>query len=213
MRRTFLLALLAISLCALSAPAATRKELSDRAASEWKKFEERGTNVCFGSGSLYFVYTPLDRREWTPVVFSPTLPTDLLKNVASAFRFNDANAQKLIAEDVNAALNEHIEELRNGTYNRIDVFLGHGTDFTITPAQSGGEDVLIWIIRGFADRLLDIADHQMPRDFVVLLKADGTLHRVGTDAPKWLESRNQSTQTGGNLRSERRRQKNYVQCK
>src|SRR5579859_2519960 len=81
MRRLFVFAALVLISGTLSGQSRGQRERD-----EWQKYEEQATNVCFGPGrSLVLGYTPLDRRQFYPVVFSPNLQPDLLKRIAAVF--------------------------------------------------------------------------------------------------------------------------------
>ncbi|HSP16354.1 MAG TPA: hypothetical protein VLV78_16525 [Thermoanaerobaculia bacterium] len=190
-------------------------ERSDRAHAEWMKFEGRGTNVCFGTGGLYLSYTPLDRRQWYAVQFSPSLQPDLLKRAAPTVHFKDESARQLVENEVNAALNQHIDELRNGTYNKIDVSLGKGNAFSITPANSETEPVLIWTFSGAGSRLVSVLSGMKPTDTVYVLQSDGKSGPIEkTNRPTWLESEDFFTSTGtGSIRQEHRRAAHFTECK
>jgi hypothetical protein len=210
MRRLFVFAALVLISVTLSAQSRGQRERD-----EWQKYEEQATNVCFGPGrSLVLGYTPLDRRQFYPVVFSPDLQPDLLKRITAVFHLKDDDAQNLLAADVNSALNQHIDELRNGTYNKIEIVLGRANALTVTPAESGGTDILIWIPEGAGWRTIDVLGGSKPRDTVYLLTGDGKFDFVKTrGGPSWLKSHDLFTQTGGKFVYDRRRAKKLVDCK
>ncbi len=210
MRRTLLVV---IVLLASIASADTRKERNARVEAEWQKFENNAANVCGAGGVLYFNYSPLDQYNFVPVLFSPSLPQGFLKSVAVALGVKDEAVRATIAQEFDAALNERIEGLHDGTYNVITVSMKKGPSFAITPREHQGDEVLVWLFRGFSDRLLDVAGGGKPRDNVYVLSADGRLMPIDKNSrPKWLTSDDFFTQAGGNYRSERKRQKHYVKC-
>jgi hypothetical protein len=201
-----------LSLAAI-ASAETRKERNARVMAEWQKFENNAANVCGAGGVLYFNYSPLDLYTLVPVLFSPSLPHGLLKNAAAALGVKDEAVKATIAQAFDAALDERIEGLHDGTYNIINVLMKKGPSFAITPRENRGDDVLIWLYRGFSDRLLDVTGGGTPRDNVYVLSADGRLTPIDKSSrPKWLTSEDLFTQAGGNYRSERKRQAHYVKC-
>ena len=175
--------LVVVAVCVFTV-AALANERGDRANAEWQKYMDRGLNACVGGGSVYLTYSPLDRRDWYPVQFSPNLQPDIIKRAAAIEPGGDAKTYEAINTDVNAFVNQHLDELRNGTYNKIEVKVA-GIQFAVTPANDRSDQVLVWLHENTATRGLWIVHELNKRLFI--MQPSGTAEPVNrNNEPKWL---------------------------
>lgn len=159
---------------------------NDRANAEWQKYMDRAMNACVPGGSVYLTYSPLDRRDWNPVQFASDLKPDLMKRVAANEKIRDEKTLQTINTEVNTIVNEHLQDLRNGTYNKIEVKLP-GARFEITPANDKSEQVVVWHFKGAGSRLSSFYMHESATEKVYLMQPDGTTQEIGrNNRPSWM---------------------------